>query len=267
MMTTVWPASPSVLANTAFGSRIHQRQPWQPHLVSRTSSWSRWIVGYARHGDPTLQACQYIHTWTHIPLLYRLTGPRFSDQTPWKTQPWSVYAVYLSSFVNLALFYDFALLYTIWMVRPWDDYDYMVEIGDWHAFLKKRQAMCLMALILLSSKMIKPFPHFLRNPKDVLVSTLLKLPVHKAQSIVSSCWPFASVHSWLCAFWMVSYYHQAQCFDDYQCCCLGNETWDYMIVVALCKFSCRLSNVGMTYRQNFMTDLMMNGWMDWVWCP
>jgi hypothetical protein len=37
----------------------------------------------------------------------------FTDRTVWYTQPWCVYAVYWTSFVNFALFYDGALAYTL----------------------------------------------------------------------------------------------------------------------------------------------------------
>ena len=79
----------------------------------------------------------------------------FADQTVWKSQPWCVYAVYLSSFVNFALFYDFALFYTLY---------YAVEASE----VDRTTALASLTLILFISKMIKPFPHFWRHPKDLI---------------------------------------------------------------------------------------------------
>ncbi|PBP27159.1 capsule polysaccharide synthase [Diplocarpon rosae] len=133
----------------------------------------------------------------------------FSDQTPWKTQPWSVYAIYLSSFVNFALFYDAALYITLWyslvafetaaetspqlshcvcpqMAR--NHYDDLLREAQTKSpafnisvcqssypspqfamyVVRKPAAMMTLAFVSFISKMIKPFPHFWRNPKDTL---------------------------------------------------------------------------------------------------
>jgi hypothetical protein len=90
-----------------------------------------------------------------------------SDQTPWRTQPWSVYAIYLSSFVNFALFYDAALLITLW--EGWVDMD-LALFRLRGSFMDREKGIIILAGILFLSKMIKPFPHFWRNPKDILVS-------------------------------------------------------------------------------------------------
>ncbi|KAK2630301.1 hypothetical protein QTJ16_001121 [Diplocarpon rosae] len=133
----------------------------------------------------------------------------FSDQTPWKTQPWSVYAIYLSSFVNFALFYDVALYITLWyslvafetaaetsrqlshcvcpqMARhhygdlfqeaqpnspPFNISVCQSSYTSPHFAMyvvSKPAAMMTLALISFISKMIKPFPHFWRNPRDTV---------------------------------------------------------------------------------------------------
>ncbi|KAH8589702.1 hypothetical protein B0O99DRAFT_479639, partial [Bisporella sp. PMI_857] len=84
----------------------------------------------------------------------------FSDMTPWKVQPWSVYAVYLSSFVNIGLFYDLALLGSLWMAPT------IWEIAQDET--SKETAILILAVTLLLSKLIKPFPHFWRNPRDII---------------------------------------------------------------------------------------------------
>ncbi|KAG4437130.1 hypothetical protein IFR05_007392 [Cadophora sp. M221] len=126
----------------------------------------------------------------------------FSDQTPWKTQPWSVYAIYLSSFVNLALFYDIALFTTLWcgLAAPYSLPNQCFESvsSNWSAPSRTRarefalptplcvpepqyhnsintpfgvgrtKAMFVLGLILFISKMFKPLAHFWRNPQDLL---------------------------------------------------------------------------------------------------
>lgn len=77
----------------------------------------------------------------------------FTDRTVWRAQPWCVYAVYLTSFVNFALFYDAALVYTLSrsMFAKADSSVFWM-LGTW----------------ILASKMVKLTPYFLRNPKDLV---------------------------------------------------------------------------------------------------
>ncbi|KAL2074619.1 hypothetical protein VTL71DRAFT_8397 [Oculimacula yallundae] len=110
----------------------------------------------------------------------------FSDMTPWKTQPWSVYAIYMSSFVNFALFYDTALFTTLWYglehgpVSSFHEFSHPVPEHLCQSALRysslvnaligvnRTTCMRILALILFISKMIKPLPHFWRNPYDIL---------------------------------------------------------------------------------------------------
>lgn len=85
----------------------------------------------------------------------------FSDQSIWRTQPWSVYAVYFSSFVNFALFYDAALLVSF--SYGLEDLEDLLDME-----INRDRALALLVGILLLSKMVKPFPHFWRNPQDIL---------------------------------------------------------------------------------------------------
>ena len=82
----------------------------------------------------------------------------FSEGTVWRAQPWSVYAIYLTSFVNFALFYDTALFYTMWRSRACP---LIQRIGPTFAII-------YLGLWILGSKLVKPFPHFWRNPGDLV---------------------------------------------------------------------------------------------------
>lgn len=74
-----------------------------------------------------------------------------TDRTVWKAQPWCVYAVYLTSFVNFALFYDAALFYTLSKTTFFD-----------------KQALVAMVIWVLGSKLFKLVPHFYRHPADLI---------------------------------------------------------------------------------------------------
>lgn len=73
-----------------------------------------------------------------------------ADRTAWRTQPWCVYAVYFSAFVNFALFYDAALFATLYF-------------SSFYSASSMKRLGCL----LFASKLIKPLPHYMRNPRDL----------------------------------------------------------------------------------------------------
>ncbi|KAI1500627.1 nucleotide-diphospho-sugar transferase [Biscogniauxia marginata] len=77
----------------------------------------------------------------------------FTDGTVWRRQPWCVYAVYLTSFVNFALFYDAALLYTLY---------------HFTTFGHSLESVGYMATFIFATKMVKLLPHFWRHPRDIL---------------------------------------------------------------------------------------------------
>lgn len=74
-----------------------------------------------------------------------------TDRTVWRAQPWCVYAVYITMFVNYALLYDAAMLYILW-ISP----------------LGTPTAMAYLGLWIFCSKLVKPFPHFWRRPEDLI---------------------------------------------------------------------------------------------------
>ena len=73
----------------------------------------------------------------------------------WRTQPWCVYAVYITSFFNFALFTDAGLMYLVSTTT-------FAELYGLSFVLK------CMATWIFASKLVKPFPHFRRNPADLL---------------------------------------------------------------------------------------------------
>lgn len=79
----------------------------------------------------------------------------FTDRTVWRRQPWCVYAVYLTSLVNFALFYDLALLLTL---------RYAVKDDPASAWW-----LSALGLLMFLSKLVKPLPHYLRNPWDIVL--------------------------------------------------------------------------------------------------
>ena len=82
----------------------------------------------------------------------------FLDRTVWRTQPWSIYAVYLTSFVNFALFYDSALFLTLWFALDQSE----------DQPLDKKVALTYLGLWIFLSKLVKPFPYFWRCPQDLI---------------------------------------------------------------------------------------------------
>lgn len=74
-----------------------------------------------------------------------------TDCTPWKRHPWCVYAVYLTSFVNFALFYDAALVYS-------------VSKTTWGSNF----TVALMVTWIFLTKMVKLAPYFWREPQDLV---------------------------------------------------------------------------------------------------
>lgn len=71
----------------------------------------------------------------------------------WKTQPWCIYAVYLTSLFNFALLYDPLLLYTFRASNlPID----------------KKWGTLALCLWILASKLVKPYPHFWQHPRDLV---------------------------------------------------------------------------------------------------
>lgn len=84
------------------------------------------------------------------------TTALFRDRTVWTVQPWCVYAVYITSFVNFALFYDASLIYTLWMTLD--------QMGT----SLTRGYMLVLLLWIFCSKVVKTAGYWRRNPHDLV---------------------------------------------------------------------------------------------------
>ncbi|KAL4993151.1 hypothetical protein BDV10DRAFT_199965 [Aspergillus recurvatus] len=76
-----------------------------------------------------------------------------TDCIIWTRHPWSIYAVYLTSFVDFALFYDSALVYTLTKST----------LGQ------KQGTLAGLLLAILSCKMVKLAPYFPRESRDLFM--------------------------------------------------------------------------------------------------
>lgn len=81
----------------------------------------------------------------------------FTDRTVWHRQPFCVYAVHLSSFTNFAAIIDPLLFYllsqTLWYKQ------------SSHPFV----LYIVLALWILSTKLVKVGPYYLRHPQDIIL--------------------------------------------------------------------------------------------------
>ena len=80
----------------------------------------------------------------------------FSERTCWVVHPWTTYAMFFSSFVNIALIYDPLLILTLYRSGY-------------------TQHMYSLLIALLVSKLIKPIEHLRREPQDIMLMLPLGL--------------------------------------------------------------------------------------------
>lgn len=85
----------------------------------------------------------------------------FVERRVWTVQPWSTYAIYLSSLVNFALFYNGLMLWTLHQALR-DDDGWSVMIGG------KHKVMATLVCWILATKLTKSMPHFWLHPRDLV---------------------------------------------------------------------------------------------------
>ena len=79
----------------------------------------------------------------------------FVEGNVWRRYPWCVYAIYITSFINFALFYDAAMGMSLYHALD-------------TAGAKKAWILVLVAWILVT-KMVKVMPYFWKEPKDLVL--------------------------------------------------------------------------------------------------
>jgi cellulose synthase/poly-beta-1,6-N-acetylglucosamine synthase-like glycosyltransferase len=81
----------------------------------------------------------------------------FADRTVWRTAPWGVYCIFLTSFTNFALPTDAALLFLASKATGSGGVPFAPSTG-----------LMLMALWVFASKLVKTWQFYLRNPRDIV---------------------------------------------------------------------------------------------------
>ena len=71
----------------------------------------------------------------------------------WKSQPWCIYSVYLTSMINFALLWDPAMIILLCLVPDLP--------------ISKKLGILSLCALIFCSKFLKTWPHFRRNPRDL----------------------------------------------------------------------------------------------------
>lgn len=71
----------------------------------------------------------------------------------WKSQPWCIYSVYLTSMINFALLWDPALIILLCLVPDLP--------------ISKKSGIPSLCALIFCSKFLKTWPHFRRHPRDL----------------------------------------------------------------------------------------------------
>lgn len=138
-----------------FITRWVVRQGWKVKFQYSDDAMVQTRVGtYPRYLS---QCLRWVRTTWRSNFASLFTDPIRTRSANWVyvRQPWCVYAVYFTSFTNFALFVDLGLLYLVSTTRFADTYGLSFVLR------------CMGAWIF-ASKLVKPFPHFQRNPADLL---------------------------------------------------------------------------------------------------
>ncbi|KFY81140.1 hypothetical protein V499_00074 [Pseudogymnoascus sp. VKM F-103] len=123
--------------------------------------WSQgWKTVFYNHEEALLRTSISVTRWSQLsPKMHRWARTSwrskptemFVERHVWKQQPWSVYATYFATTINIALIYDSLLWWTL-------------SRSGWAT----RSVYAYFGLLLLVSKLIKALPHLLRCKRDIL---------------------------------------------------------------------------------------------------
>ncbi|KFZ01081.1 hypothetical protein V500_00890 [Pseudogymnoascus sp. VKM F-4518 (FW-2643)] len=123
--------------------------------------WSQgWKTVFYNHEEALMHTSIAVTRWSQLsPKMHRWARTSwrskpteiFVERHVWRQQPWSVYATYFATTLNIALIYDSLLWWTL-SRSGW-------ATGSMYAYF---------GLLLLASKLIKPLPHLRRCKRDIL---------------------------------------------------------------------------------------------------
>lgn len=82
------------------------------------------------------------------------------ERIVWISQPWCLYAIYVTSLVNMALFYDGAMLWTLFLG--------VGNNGSATKVMTPTFAIAALICWIFTTKVIKLTPHFIRYPRDTV---------------------------------------------------------------------------------------------------
>lgn len=143
--------------------------PDDDNFITRWAVRHSWKIKFQYSEDATMQTrvgtypkylsqcLRWVRTTWRSNSATLFTDPFRADcqETVWTIQPWCVYAVYLTSFTNFALFTDAGLMY-------------LVSLSTFAQTYGLSFVLRCMAGWIFASKLVKPFPHFKRNPADLI---------------------------------------------------------------------------------------------------
>ncbi|KAL8347777.1 hypothetical protein RB601_002899 [Gaeumannomyces tritici] len=115
-----------------------------------------WLVHFQSGARATMETRLGVEGWTKFmrqSVRWARSAPRSNTtmlcgRAVWATQPISVYSVWIARIINYNLFHDAAL---VWLAHA------SGVVGPW-----------AMLLFILATKLVKPLPHFLRHPADLV---------------------------------------------------------------------------------------------------
>ncbi|KAL5043385.1 hypothetical protein BDW71DRAFT_199881 [Aspergillus fruticulosus] len=104
------------------------------------------------HTTHTYQDC-LSHSLHRERMSWRSPFASLTDRTVWTRRPWSIYAIYLTSFIGFAFFYDIALVYTLTKSI----------LGQ------KQGTLAALLLAILFYNILEPGPYFLCESRGLLM--------------------------------------------------------------------------------------------------
>jgi hypothetical protein len=125
---------------------------WKIRFITGPSATIETTIGF-EGGWPRWNT--QVLRWTRTTWRSNLTSLFAETRVVWWSQPWGVYAIYLTSFFNFALLIDPMLI--------WLAHNTAVEFGK-----SGKIGTYPMIGVIFVSKVVKTLPHYRRNPEDIV---------------------------------------------------------------------------------------------------